>query len=161
MIRPITEDDREPVLMLLKSTGVFRHEEIQVAMELVDRVLVDGPASGYEAWCLVGDNSNIHGYICFGPVPMTDSSFDLYWIAVDPEKAGQGLGAKMMARMESVLAGRGGRKIFIETSSTPPYEPAKALYGKCGYSLKAVLEDFYRPGDHKLVYAKDINIKPR
>jgi len=43
------------------------------------------------------------GYVCYGPAPMTEGAFDLYWIAVDPEFQKHGVGAKLMSFMEEKI----------------------------------------------------------
>lgn len=156
MIRPITPSDRGSIDQLLRDTGAFRSEEHAVAMELVDEILHKGSASGYRGYCFCDRHSRLSGYICFGPVPMTERSYDLYWIAVDPRAARRGIGSRLVRFMESSIARTGGGTVYIETSSTAPYEAAAALYRKGGYSLAALLNDFYRGGDHKLVFRKEI-----
>lgn len=156
MIRPITSSDRDAIDQLLQATGVFRSEEHAVAMELVAEILQKGSDSSYRGFCFCERDSRLSGYICFGPVPMTERSYDLYWIAVDPGTAGRGIGSKLVAFMESSIARNGGGTVYIETSSTAPYEAAAALYRKSGYTLAARLNDFYRSGDHKLVFRREI-----
>jgi len=156
VIRPLTPSDRNAVSLLLQATGVFSREEHRVAMELVDEILQKGAASGYRGFGFYGTDRTLFGYICFGPVPMTAHSFDLYWIAVDPGTARRGIGSKLLAFMEASITDQGGGTVYIETSSTAPYEAARALYRKHGYSLAAVLKDFYRDKDNKLVFRKEI-----
>jgi hypothetical protein len=48
----------------------------------------------------------------------------------------------------------GGRRIYIETSSRAQYEPTRGFYLKCGYRQETILEDFYAPGDGKVIYVK-------
>ena len=42
----------------------------------------------------------------------------------------------------------------METSSRPPYAPARAFYRRCGYEVDAVLKDYYDDGDDKVIFAK-------
>jgi hypothetical protein len=42
----------------------------------------------------------------------------------------------------------------VETSSRPLYEPTRRFYLACGYRLEAQLEDFYAPGDGKVIFLK-------
>ena len=32
----------------------------------------------------------VTGYVLFGPTPLTEGNFDIYWIATDPRLHGQG-----------------------------------------------------------------------
>jgi len=44
----------------------------------------------------------------------------------------------------------------VETSSTPPYEPARSFYERYGYQTVGSLMDFYREGDHKMIFMKEV-----
>jgi len=147
--------DREAVHRILVRRRVFNEKEIPVALEVLDAFFEKGEESGYEAYgCFSG--TDLAGYLCFGAIPMTDSRYDLYWIAVDEKRGGQGVGASLLRCMEETVRERGGGKIYVETSSTAPYGPARAFYGKHGYAVAAVLGDFYRPGDDKVIFLKDV-----
>ena len=96
------------------------------------------------------------GYACFGPIPGTKESYDLYWIAVENEVRGSGLGKEILGKAEQGISELGGKRIYVETSSREQYEPTQAFYSKCGYEMEAVLKDFYSPGDDKIIYVKVI-----
>ncbi len=57
---------------------------------------------------------------------------------------------------ENLIFRRGGRRIYIETSSRPQYEATRAFYRAQGYREEACLEDFYAPGDGKIIYTKSL-----
>jgi len=156
MITPFVLQDKEQILHILRNTGVFNKDEITVATELLDRFLTEKDGGGYRIFCYRLEANVVAGYICFGPTPMTQFCFDFYWIAVDPSMSRRHIGSELMAFMESEIARKGGQKIFIDTSSTAPYEAARVLYAKKGYTVVAQFDDFYRPGDHKIVYMKNI-----
>ncbi|HOJ58650.1 MAG TPA: GNAT family N-acetyltransferase [bacterium] len=146
-------DDIENVRRIVESTGFFHPEEVQIATELVEERLAKGMASGY--FFLFADwEGRTLGYSCYGPIAGTAASYDLYWIAVHHEFRGQGIGKLLLRRSEEAVAGAGGRRIYIETSSTAQYQSTRAFYLNCGYKQEAVLEDFYRPGDSKVIYCK-------
>ena len=96
------------------------------------------------------------GYACFGPHPLTQGTYDLYWIAVDPVAQGHGIGHALLARVEAEVQARGGRLLLIETSSTPAYASARRLYETSGYRCEAIIHDFYAPGDDLLIFSKDL-----
>lgn len=127
-----------------------------MARELLDDVLTN-PTSDYQALCVVDQGNKVRGYICFGPIPMTDRCYDLYWIAVDPEQPRQGMGRLLLARMEAAMRAQGGSRIYLDTSSTGPYQAAKGFYLKNGFTVECVLADFYRHGDDKVIYKKDLD----
>jgi len=155
IIRPLAPGDREAVRRILVRRRVFNEKEIPVALEVLDAFFEKGEESGYEAYgCFAG--TDLAGYVCFGAIPMTDGRYDLYWIAVDEKRGGQGVGSSLLRFVEAAIRERGGGKIYVETSSTDPYGPARAFYGRHGYAVAAVLGDFYRTGDDKVVFLKDV-----
>ena len=156
MIRPLAPQDRDNIHRLLLETHTFNEMEISVAMEVLDTCIGSGDESGYMILCHDGAAGEITGYICFGAVPLTDYSYDIYWIAVAPASSRKGLGAALLSEMEKIVAARGGTRIYLDTSSTAPYEKARCFYEKFGYRRLSVLPDFYRKGDDKIIYMKEI-----
>jgi D-alanine-D-alanine ligase len=151
-VRP---EDRQAVGRLVRATGFFSEEEIGIAVELVEERLANGTASGY-FFLLADEGNRLIGYACFGPIPGSVHSFDLYWLAVDPGEQGRGVGRTLMAAAEQIMAGWGARRIYADTSSRPQYEPTRAFYLACGYLEEAFLNDFYAPGDGKVIFVKTI-----
>jgi ribosomal protein S18 acetylase RimI-like enzyme len=147
--------DREVVREIITASGFFSPEEVAIAVELVEARLAQGLRSGYYFWFAEGTNGVI-GYTCFGPIPGTLVSYDLYWIAVQNQYRGQGIGTLLLRRSEETIAMLNGRRIYIETSSRALYASTHAFYDAQGYRQEALLEDYYAPGDSKLIYVKVI-----
>ena len=145
--------DLEAVGALARATGFFSEEEAAIAEELVAERLAKGEASGYH-FLFAETAGRLTGYACFGPIPGSVHSFDLYWIVVDPAAQGRGLGRALLAAAERQMARQGARRIYAETSSRPQYEPTRRFYEACGYRREALLEDFYAPGDGKVIFGK-------
>lgn len=148
--------DRAAVRRLTDSTGVFHPFEIDVAVELVDERLARGPSSGYE-FVFAEEDGRTVGYACFGPIALTQGSFDLYWIAVEKERQGCGLGRRLLDESERRMAAAGGQQVYIETSGRDVYEPTRGFYLRCGYRIAAVLGDFYAVGDDKVIFVKSLS----
>jgi len=145
--------DVERVRRLVEITGFFSVEEVAIAAELVQERLEKGPDSGYEF--VMGDRyGRLAGYTCFGRIPGTTASFDLYWIAVHPEFQGRGLGRRLLQESERRIKAAGGARIYVDTSQRSQYASTRAFYESCGYQLETVLTDFYSPGDGKAIYCK-------
>ncbi len=68
-----------------------------------------GEESGYH-FIFVEINNETVGYACFGPIPATKYSYDLYWIAVDERERGNGLGKILMSEIENAISKLGGKK---------------------------------------------------
>jgi ribosomal protein S18 acetylase RimI-like enzyme len=94
------------------------------------------------------------GYVCVGPAPLTEGTYDLYWIAVDPDTQGRGVGRALLTSAEGEVERRLGRLLLIETSSQDVYQSTVRFYERCGYALLAQIAEYYRPGDDKLVFGK-------
>lgn len=151
----VTVDDVERVRSLVASTGFFNPAEVDIAAELVSERLARGQKSGY-SFVLAERRGNLAGYACFGPIDGTDGSFDLYWIAVAPDEQRKGLGRRLMARAEDTMKKTGARRIYVDTSSSDKYEATRAFYRRTGYAQTAVLPGFYREGDGKIIFIKEL-----
>lgn len=145
--------DASAVRDIVAETHLFRDAEVDVAEELVQMRLKKGVKSGYE-FVFAEQNKKVVGYICFGRNTLTVSSFDVYWIAVHPSQQSRGIGKVLLEEAEKQIAAAGGSRIYIETSHRPDYQPTRGFYERCGYTLAAVLDDFYAPGDGKATYIK-------
>lgn len=155
-IRPLQREDREPIERLLRATDVFSEEEISVAIELIGIYLDDPQQKDYELYSFVDETQTVTGYVCIGPTPSTEGTFDLYWIAVDPSEHGRGVGSSLLRFVEDHLRAKGGRLLIAETSSTSKYEKTRAFYERKGFIQEARIKEYYRPGDDLIIYGKNL-----
>ena len=152
-IRAMNQEDKPSIMQILRSTVEFKRSEVIVAEEVIDSYLSDSYQSGYQI--LVAElNSTIAGYICFGPTPLTEGTWDIYWVVVAPDKQRQGTGSALLESAEKSIREAEGRQAIIETSSTPAYEKTRHFHIRHGYEIIACLPDFYAPSDNKLVLQK-------
>ena len=151
----IQKTDEKNVRNIVESTGFFNPEEIEIAVELVTERLQKGIVSGYH-FIFAEITGQTIGYACFGPIPATQSSYDLYWIAVHNDYRGTGIGKQLLTLSEKTIAEMGGKRIYIETSGREQYRPTRAFYLACNYTKSAVLNEFYAPGDAKYIYVKSL-----
>jgi len=152
-IRPMAGGDVTAITRILQSTSEFTPTEVEVALELIDLYLKYGISSDYHVLVAEMDKTPA-GYICFGPTPMTEGTWDIYWMAVDPDKQRQGIGRRLLNEAEVTISDANGRLTLIETSSKPDYERTRQFYKSCGYEIIARIPDFYAPGDDKVVFEK-------
>src|SRR6185437_405877 len=144
--------DRSRIEELSRAVGLFREDEIAVALEVFDGAVAGSPdylALGAE------HDGRLAGWICWGPTPCTLGTYDLYWMAVDPEAQGTGIGTALLLELERRLAGLA-RLIVIETAGRADYEGTRAFYQGRGYSPISVIPDFYAPGDDQVVFVKKV-----
>jgi ribosomal protein S18 acetylase RimI-like enzyme len=158
-IRPMSPEDRKPILGILGDTKMFTKAEIDVALELVDVYLQEKDQEDYRLFVVEDRTGHVAGYVCFGSTPATQGSFDLYWIAVSPVFQAKGMGTALLQFAEDEIRNQGGRLILIETSSQKKYDPTQQFYARNGYTLESRIKDFYRPGDDRLTYVKRLKNK--
>lgn len=153
-IRPMQPADRPTVKTMIEATRMFTPAEVAVALELIDIFLQNKQQQDYVVEVAVDAADQPLGYICYGPTPATEGTYDLYWIVVAPQYQGQGIGKLLLQHLERLLAIQKGRLIIIETSSTERYKPTQQFYLKNNYTIAARIKDFYRPGDDRLIFTK-------
>jgi len=153
-IREMALSDRDAVHQILVHTDMFTEEEVTVAMELVDIFLTNKNQKDYIICVAEDARKEVVGYVCYGPTPATDGTFDLYWIAVSPVMQNQGVGKKLLIFTEQEVGRLKGRMIIIETSSQPKYKPTQDFYLRNRYLVEARIKDFYRLGDDRLIFVK-------
>ena len=149
----MSREDRPRITKILHDTPEFKPFEVAVAEELIDSYLDDPSGSGYHILVAEAD-STVEGYICYGPTPLTEGTWDIYWVAVSREKQGQGIGSALIRSAEKEILKAEGRLSIIETSSTPAYEKTRTFHLSHGYQIIARIPDFYAPNDDKLIMQK-------
>ena len=151
-IRELVPEDRTDLLKILEATGVFKDYEIEVADEVIRDSMI--PSTSYRSRCCVNEENRAVGYVCWGPTPCTSGTFDLYWIAVHPDFQGHGVGKLLLNCAEEEARQQNARLMIIETSSMTDYDATRKFYANSGYQQFAIIPDFYRQGDHKIIYGK-------
>ena len=149
----VVKEDVTRIGNLVEATGFFRPDEVKIAIELVEERLEKGPGSGY-FFVVAQQAGKVIGYGCYGPIPCTLTSHDIYWIAVSPDFQGMGLGKIILTEMERLIFESNGKRAYAETSTQMRYASTRSFYEGCGYHCEVVLEDFYEPGDGKAIYSK-------
>jgi len=160
IIRPLVAADRSGVFRILENAGNFTPEEVATALELIDEWLELGEHSGYLTYVLESQSeavSEVLAYVCFGPTPLTESTYDLYWIAVDKSKHRGGVGKRLLKFAEEEIVRRGGKMLLVETSSQETYGGTIQFYEKTGYVLVGKIKEYYKPGDDKLIFMKKLS----
>ena len=151
-LRHLSRADRDRIEEITRAVGLFRDDEILVALEVFDEAIRGGVGNTYSMLGAEADG-RLAGWICWGPTPCTLGTYDLYWMAVDPGLQGTGVGTALLAEMERRLTGLA-RLILIETAGRPDYAGTRAFYQARGYSPVSTIPDFYAPGDDQVVFVK-------
>lgn len=148
MIRPTTTADVPALKALIDALDLFPGE-------MLDDMMADYFTSPDSRDCwLTDDDKGAVGVAYYAPERLTDGTWNLYLIAIQADRQGQGRGAAMMRYVEHDLRTRGERLLLVETSGLPGYEYQRAFYRRCGYTEEARIRDFYQAGEDKVVFWK-------
>lgn len=152
-MRPLQTSDLVPLHRILVATEAFTGVEVECAMELLQIVLANPLQPDYRV-AVAEHSGTVVGYILYGPVPLTEGNYDIYWIATDPTVQGHGFGRQLMEYAERDARERGARMICLETSSQGSYSRTRRFYDQAGYLEESRIRDFYRAGDDRITYVK-------
>lgn len=147
--------DSERIREIVESTRFFYEHEVEVAVELIEERLEKGESTGYY-FVFAEVDGIMAAYSCYGPIPMTKSSFDLYWIVTHNDYRGKGIGKKLLEETYKQAKLMGCTLIIAETSGLEHYAPTRSFYDSNNFTLEARLRDFYDKGDDKYIYFKKL-----
>ncbi len=134
---------------LLKKISLFTKEECDVVMELLDATKRD---SDYIFYACLNEKDELESFICFGPTPMTKTTYDMYWIGTADQSQKKGLARLLMNKMKDVIASKNGKLIRIETSSKETYEQTREFYKRMNMVPQSTITNFYDIGDDLITY---------
>ena len=154
-IRRASPEDKEAVMTILKQIEFFRPEELKIAEEVFDDSISGGPEVDYQSFVARESHKTI-GWVCFGPTPCTVGTFDIYWLAVDPENQNNGVGTSLMQYATTIIKNLKGRMITVDTSGSQRYLSTRRFYEMLGHCKEACIKVFYSVGDDKIIYIKRI-----
>ena len=143
---------REAILEIARLSGLFPPEGIADIETTLDAFFA-GTTDG-DQWLVNSPDSDVAAIAYYAPERMTDGTWNLYLLAVHPQRQGQGLGAALVRQIERDLRSTGARVLLIETSGVPDFAGQRAFYTRLGYHQEARIREFYAPGDDKVVYWK-------
>lgn len=151
-IRPINKSDLPDLKSVIETSGLF-------PADLLDGMVADyfSNSETEDIWLTKLDDNKPVAIAYCAPERLTDGTYNLYLIAVHKDFQGKGIGGQIMGYVERLLQSKGKRILFVETSGLPEFELTRKFYDKCGYNREAVIRDFYRDGEDKIVFWKKLN----
>ena len=152
---PLMPNHTDELVKMADETGYFKEHEVQALREVLDDFHAENHLYEHKA-CLLQDKDQKLGFVYYAPAPMTEGTWQLWWIVVQKDLQGKGLGGKMLKLVENHAQELGGRVLFIETSSQEKYESTRKFYLKYRYLLEARMRGFYAAGDDMMVYRKSL-----
>jgi ribosomal protein S18 acetylase RimI-like enzyme len=150
-IRQVQAQDVAALKTVIDTSGLF-------PPELLDGMLADyftNPGTT-DVWLTLEQDGIPVAVTYCAPERLTEGTYNLYLIAVHSSRQGKGLGAILVGHIERMLAKQGHRVLLVETSGLEEYELTRKFYDKCGYHREAVIRDFYREGEDKIVFWKKL-----
>jgi ribosomal protein S18 acetylase RimI-like enzyme len=148
--------DIKRIREIVVSTKFFYDHEVEVAVELIVERLDYGESTGYNFIFAEVDGVTA-AYSCYGPIALTKSSFDLYWIVTHNDYRGKGIGKKLLEETFKQAKKMGCTLIVAETSGLEHYAPTRSFYDSTKFTLEGRLKDFYDKGDDKYIYIKRLD----
>lgn len=148
--RAMSRSDLKAVLSILDNTGLFPSEMLA---EMAEPFLNEAKPHFWLAAC---EGHDILGFAYCEPERMTDGTYNLLAIAVDPDRQSGGIGQLIVTAVEQAVRALKGRVLLVETSSLPEYERTRSFYDQLGYDREAVIREFYAEGEDKVVFWKHL-----
>ena len=153
-IRPAEKKDLSDIGSIADATGLFPSDLLEPMIAgYFDR-------SKRDLWfvCELGDGAE-HEVVGFGfcePERMTDGTWNLLAIGVEPSHQGQGAGGAMLRYLEDQLRQLNVRVLLVETMGTPEFELTRTFYRQNDYTEEARIREFYEAGADKIVFWKHL-----
>ena len=150
-IRPIIQTDIPYLKEVLDSIELFPAEILE---DMISDFFTN--PDNEEIWFTATDNDIPISLGYCAPEKLTDGTFNLYAIGVKNNLQGKGIGKLMMAYIEHELKLQGHRILMVETSSTDDFVLTRKFYENIDYTKEAVIRDFWKDGDDKVIYLKKL-----
>ncbi len=110
--------------------------------------------TGEALWLTAEADGIAKGFAFAEPEAMTDATWNLRAIAVDPASHRSGAGRSLLAQLEALLKDRGARLLVIDTTQTEDQTAARAFYAGLGYAQVARIPNFFADGEDKVSFIK-------
>lgn len=148
-IRETTSQDVPAIKLLLDAVELF-------PSEMLDEMIADYSSEDVstEIWLSLYSDDALAGFCYAIPEEMTDGTWNLLAIAIDPKLQGKGLGASLVGYLEGVLRDASQRLLIIDTSGAESFRQTCEFYHKNNYREEARIESFWAEGDDKITFTK-------
>jgi ribosomal protein S18 acetylase RimI-like enzyme len=153
MIRPTVPADTPTLLAITAGTGLFTPPEVGTLDEVLKEYHAEHAALDHHCATYEQDGT-IVGFTYFAPAPMTDRTWELWWIVVSKQIQARGIGGELLRYAEEGARAEKGRLMMVPTSSLPSYELTRRFYAKHGYEVAGILKDYYADGHDMYLFRK-------
>ena len=133
------------------------------SLELFPSEYLDGMMNDFftnadtaDSWFTMFINEDPVALVYYAPERLTVGTINLYLIAVKKDIQGRGYGSFFLNFVENKLQELGNRILIVETSGLSEFANTRKFYEKCDYNKEAIIRDFYKEGEDKVVYWKKL-----
>jgi ribosomal protein S18 acetylase RimI-like enzyme len=152
MIRLTTPDDTTGLIALAAASGLFDPDQTDDLAQMLEKHFSDTTET-QDIWLTDDDNEPV-GIAYIAPERMTEGTWNLYLIAVHPDRQQQGRGKALLQYVEQMLMARSERLLLVETAGTDDFNYVRKFYRQNGYEEEARIREFYTAGVDKIVFRK-------
>jgi len=145
-------------------SDIEKLKEVLDSIELFPSEMLDDMTSDYfnnsetqDIWFTAIENEQSVSIGYCAPEKLTDGTVNLYAIGVRSDLQGKGIGSQLMTYIENHLRENRQRVLIVETSGTDEFHLTRKFYENLNYTKEAVIRDFWKDGDDKVVYWKKLN----
>lgn len=150
-IRLTQRDDLPKLQTILDETGLFPGELLP---DMIANFL-DADQSR-ELWLTCEADGTVVGFCYAIAEKLTDGTWNMLAIAVDPLFQSRGHGATLVQELEATLRQRGQRILIVDTSGTDGFAQTREFYKARGYTQEARIRDFWAKGEDKITFWKSL-----
>ena len=150
MIRATHETDFDALVALATASGLFEPEQTDILAGMLR-----SPDEN-DVWLTDVDAGVPVGVAFMAQEKMTHGTWNLYWIAIAPERQRQGRGKAMLEYVQNWLIERGQRILLVETAGVDDFDYVRRFYSDNGFETEARIRDFYEAGVDKVVFRKSL-----
>lgn len=156
-IRAPLEEEGSEIISLTKKIKQFSDEDVHCVEDLWKESIQSDTDPDRYHFIIAKNEKQILGFACYGHRPLTEGTYDFYWLGVDPAFQKRGIGKALIERVENEVRNKKGYLLIIETSSMEDFSSTRAIYVSIGYQLVAQIPDFYKPGDGLAIFTKKLS----
>lgn len=155
----VVATDLEDVRKISSSAKNFDNEDVKITVSLVDNALYckehpeDKDLAHDTQFLFAEQDGKTCAFACYGHIPDSDSTYELYWLATHCQYCGQGIGKRLVSELINRLKAEGARKIFLKTDGKEQYKETRRFYDSCGFTLEATLKQYYAKYDDCCIYS--------
>lgn len=148
-IGAVTLSDIDGLKKVVDSSELFPSEYLE---EMMADFLYNPDSQ--DSWFTYIEKNEPAAIVYCVPEKLTEGTYNVLAIGVSHEYQRMGIGIEMMKYIEHFLIQKNGRIVIVETSSDDAQTGARSFYLKIGYTQMAVIKDFWKDGEDKIVFWK-------